>query len=434
MIRTKLSSNFVSLSSGKLRLDGCVVSIAQNTGKVFHALTATTSSSTWCLLTANNRCYSKIRSSRTLLERKKPFHHGPLHDTLQIRASVSNAHSKFAPTSSLKIVSRQRNIGIGMHNNLGRYSSPILCKVTAASYNVYPIILRHQIGSVSYFSSFFGRGGGKKPNLGGGIASSVGLVGAASVLFGKTKYLLVAAKATKLASLGSMALSVGAYSMFFGVPYAIGMVGLIFVHEMGHALAMHHYKIPFSPMVFLPFMGAVIAMKDRPRDAWQDALIAVAGPVSGSAGAAIIAVGAQMTDSQLLFALADFGFMINLFNLLPIGSMDGGRIAGALSKWVGVGGIGLGGLLAYQGLIHNPIFYLILLSGAYDTFQRFYDPHHLPPNYYRITNAQRAVLAGGYFGLIITLVAAMDANQKYRKPPEVLIREREFEERSWDFR
>jgi Zn-dependent protease len=85
-------------------------------------------------------------------------------------------------------------------------------------------------------------------------------------------------------------------------------------------------------------MGAMIQMKQRPRDAWEDALVAFGGPALGSLGAAGVAVGAHMTQSQLLFALADFGFMVNMFNLLPLGSMDGGRIAGALSPWAHVAG------------------------------------------------------------------------------------------------
>lgn len=109
--------------------------------------------------------------------------------------------------------------------------------------------------------------------------------------------------------------------MVFGLPYAVGIVGLIFVHECGHAAVMHQRGIEFSPMVFLPFMGAVIAMRNHPRDAWEDALVAAGGPVAGSIGAGAVALAATMTDSQLLFALADFGFMVNLFNLLPIGSM-----------------------------------------------------------------------------------------------------------------
>jgi Zn-dependent protease len=211
------------------------------------------------------------------------------------------------------------------------------------------------------------------------------------------------------------------------------MVGLITVHEVGHALVMMHRGIPFSPMVFIPFMGAMIAMKQRPRDAWEDALVAFGGPVLGSVGAGGVAVAAHMTDSQLLFALADFGFMINLFNLMPLGSMDGGRIAGALSKWSHVAGLGMGGTLAYTGVVSNPIFYLVLLAGGWETFQRFYNPGSMPLNYYRITPAQRAAIGLGYVGLVGGLCLAMDANHRYQKPPELLMRERELE-RSWDMR
>ena len=67
---------------------------------------------------------------------------------------------------------------------------------------------------------------------------------------------------------------------------------------------------------------------------------------------------------------------------------DGGRIAGALSPYAGVAGLGLGGVIAYNGLVGNPIFYLILLSGGYETFQRFYNPNHMPPNYYKVSQAE----------------------------------------------
>lgn len=293
-----------------------------------------------------------------------------------------------------------------------------------------------QLGAVSYFSSSGDNNQHQhpppQPSQSSRWAKGAGLLGAASLLFGKTKYVLAALKVTKFASLGSMVLSIGAYSMIFGWPYACGMVGLIFVHECGHAIAMHKLGMPFSPMVFIPFMGAVIATRQHPRDAWEDALIAAGGPILGSIGAATVAVAAHATDSQLLYALADFGFMVNLFNLLPIGSMDGGRWAGALSKYVGVAGVGLGGFLAYNGSIGNPLFYLILLAGTYETFMRFYDPAHLPPNFYKITNTQRVLLTGGYFGLIVALLAAMNLNQQRRKSPEQI--RRETQEPHWDMR
>jgi len=256
---------------------------------------------------------------------------------------------------------------------------------------------------------------------------------AGATLLGKSKYLLGALKLTKFASLGSMVLTVGTYAMFFGFPYAVGMVGLIAVHEVGHVLVMRERGIPFSPMVFLPFMGAMVQMNRRPRDAWEDALVAFGGPVLGSVGAGAVAVAGHLTGSQLLFALADFGFMINLFNLLPLGSMDGGRIAGALSPWANVVGLGIGGTMAFNGVVQNPIFYLILLAGGWETFQRFYNPGAIPLNYYRITPPQRLAIGAGYAGLMGGLVLAHEVNQYYKKPPEVLIRERELE-KSWDMR
>ena len=287
-------------------------------------------------------------------------------------------------------------------------------------------------GSVSYFSSNFG--GRRGPPGGNRIFRGAGALGAgAVVLFGKGKYLLGALKLTKLASLGSMFLTIGTYSVFFGVPYAVGMVGLITVHEAGHALVMHQRGIPFSPMVFMPFMGAMISMNRRPRDAWEDALVAFGGPVLGSVGAGAVALAGHATGSQLLFALADFGFMVNLFNMMPLGSMDGGRIAGALSPWAHVAGLGIGGTLAVTGGIHNPIFYLILLAGGWETYQRFFNPGSIPPNYYRITPMQRAAIGMGYVGLVGGLALAMDVNERFKKPPEVLIREREME-KHWDMR
>jgi hypothetical protein len=148
-----------------------------------------------------------------------------------------------------------------------------------------------------------------------GMLGSVALAG--SVFFGKAKYVIAALKITKLSSLASMMLSSVAYGYIFGWPYGIGMVGLIFVHECGHAIAMHHHKIPFTPMVFVPFMGASIGMTEQPASAEIEAQVALAGPVLGSCAALSLGLVGNITDSQLLLALADWGYMINLFNLLP---------------------------------------------------------------------------------------------------------------------
>jgi len=243
-----------------------------------------------------------------------------------------------------------------------------------------------------------------------------------SLLLGKTKYILVALKVTKFAPLASMVFTSFTYSLFFGWPYAVGMVGLIFVHECGHAIVMNHYKLPFSPMVFIPFMGAVISMKDAPKDAYQDAMIAFGGPILGGAGAGAVAVAGALTDSQLCYALADFGLMINLFNLLPIGQMDGGRIGGAIHPVVSVGGIAAGSYLVLNGVIQNPIIYLVLGAGAWSTGRRVlgYDDFH--ESYYRIGGEKKLGISVAYICLIGALLAAMKKNNEKRRTPKQLQR------------
>ena len=289
--------------------------------------------------------------------------------------------------------------------------------------------LRSNLGAISHLSDY-NRGPKQqrfppsppRNRLTAGLAS-IGTAGV--VLAGKGKYLLGALKLTKFASLGSMLVTVGTYSMFYGLPFAAGMVGLILVHESGHALVMRKLGIPFSPMVFVPFIGAAVQMKRLPRDAYDEALVAFGGPVLGSVGACAVGAAGLALDSNLLIALADFGFMINLFNLLPIGMMDGGRICGALSRWSGVAGLGIGGGLIYAGAISNPIFYLVMVAGGWDTFQKFYNPAgHLPKNYYAITAGQRATITAGYFGLVAALIGAMSVSSSLKKSPEELVRER----------
>jgi Zn-dependent protease len=264
----------------------------------------------------------------------------------------------------------------------------------------------------------------KFSGIGAGAAALSGIT-----LLSKGKGILAALKLTKFATLGSMILTVGTYTTFYGFPYAAGMVGLILTHEAGHALVMRQLKVPFSPMVFVPFLGASVAMKSPPKNAYDEALIALGGPVMGTAGAFAVWGGGFALDSQLCFALADFGFMINLFNLIPIGMLDGGRIGNALSPYAGVAGVGIAGSMIALGQVSNPIFYLITLAGGYQTGTRVWNHYNgvidtsYPKNYFFITNNQKMQIAGGYFGLLSVLFATMALNEKYKKSPERLMYE-----------
>jgi Zn-dependent protease len=120
--------------------------------------------------------------------------------------------------------------------------------------------------------------------------------------------------------------AVGGYALIWGWAFAVGLVALILVHELGHYVEAK--RVGFNPSlpVFIPFLGAYVALKDMPFDPWRDARVTVAGPVVGGAGALAMLAAGEVTDSNLLRALAYTGFLLNLFNLIPIGFLDGGRL------------------------------------------------------------------------------------------------------------
>src|SRR5437762_10140461 len=122
----------------------------------------------------------------------------------------------------------------------------------------------------------------------------------------------------KFKFLFSMFVSAAVYVWIGGWWFGIGLVVLLFVHEMGHVLEAKRQGLPVSAPLFIPFLGAMITMREMPQDAWNEAKVAIAGPLVGSLGAAAIWVAGEATDSNHLKALAFLGFLINLFNLLPV--------------------------------------------------------------------------------------------------------------------
>ncbi|GBG25427.1 Hypothetical Protein FCC1311_016452 [Hondaea fermentalgiana] len=250
---------------------------------------------------------------------------------------------------------------------------------------------------------------------GGLLSRGLGATATAFVILGgKMKWVLGALKFTKLMPAMSMLATTGAYALFYGWPFAVGMVGLIGIHESGHLMVMKRLGIPAGPAIFIPFMGAFVEMKDRPKDVREEALVAFGGPVVGGAAAVATSLVGISMESQMLISLADFGIMINLFNLLPIGQLDGGRIGGAISPWFLVAGLAGGGAMIYQGMVGNPIFYLVMLSGAFSTYDRFFGSG-THPTYHFIPPGQKFVLSAAYVALIVALLAAMAYNQKHRK-------------------
>jgi Zn-dependent protease len=202
----------------------------------------------------------------------------------------------------------------------------------------------------------------------------------------------------------SMLVSIAAYTWIWGLPFAIGFVLLIFVHELGHVLELRRQGIPASAPLFIPFLGAMIGMKELPDDAWKEARVALAGPILGSIGAAACWIAGEATGSELLVALAFTGFFLNLFNLIPIVPLDGGRAAGALHP-----ALWFIGLLMMVGLVvvrPNPLLVIIVVLGGLDLWSRWRSRGDAG-DYYRLTVGQRVAVAVVYLGLIAALGVAM---------------------------
>jgi Zn-dependent protease len=194
--------------------------------------------------------------------------------------------------------------------------------------------------------------------------------------------------------------------MIWGWRFGLGFVLLLLVHESGHALEAKRQGLPVSAPVFIPFMGAAILLKEMPHNAWREARLALAGPLVGSLGALLCWGFANAYHSPLLLALAYVGFFLNLFNLLPIVPLDGGRVVAALHP--AIWAIGFAALAGLVVLAPNPILFIVLALAGYELYQRWVSRHEAREReYYKVTVWQRLGIAIGYFGLAILLTLAM---------------------------
>ncbi|MFN7942805.1 MAG: site-2 protease family protein [Thermoanaerobaculia bacterium] len=221
------------------------------------------------------------------------------------------------------------------------------------------------------------------------------------VALGKLKFVFAGLKFLKLGQVlttaGTMALTIWVYATTWGLPFAFGFVLLIFLHEMGHAAALWARGLRAGAPVFIPFVGAMIAMKDMPPNARIEAEVAIAGPLAGGLAALLCWVLSRALDAPILAALAYSGFFLNLFNLIPVSPLDGGRVAGAISRWFWVGGLGVALVLAVR--TGNPILWVVVVLGGLRAFRSFRGTAPERPGYFEITAGERATIAIGYFAL-----------------------------------
>jgi Zn-dependent protease len=244
--------------------------------------------------------------------------------------------------------------------------------------------------------------------IGGSIAVAAALV---VKFFAKFKVvLLLLPKLKILTTSGTMLVSIAAYSLIWGWKFAVGFVLLLFVHEMGHVIQLRREGIKASAPMFIPFLGAVVSAKSLGGNALAEARVGLAGPVLGTAGAAVLLPIAQATGNDLWRALAFTGFFLNLFNLAPVVPLDGGRAMAALAPWMWF--VGFAAMIVAAFVFPNPIVFLILLFGGMETWRRWQARRaggQEQEAYYRVAPRDRLAVAAVYIGLVIVLAYGMHA-------------------------
>ena len=241
-----------------------------------------------------------------------------------------------------------------------------------------------------------------EPKSGGGASAAVGLSVAAAAVLAKSKGALLFLKAMPLGKLllssGTMVLSMLAYAAQGGWKFGVGLVLLILLHELGHGAAMKRAGVQAGWPVFIPFFGAMIAMQGRPAHPCVEADIAFAGPMAGTAASLACAGLGLFWHDPFWIGLAYTGFFLNLFNLVPFGFLDGGRVARVLSRKASIVGAIVLGLLFLKS--PSPQLLMIAALGTMHAFRSASDP-----DLALVTPEQKSTWSFRYFGLCAFLGA-----------------------------
>ena len=138
-----------------------------------------------------------------------------------------------------------------------------------------------------------------------------------------------------LVKFSSIFIAVGLYALFWGWKFALGVVLLILLHELGHFVEAKREGLNPKLPVFIPFLGAYVRYtRGNP---WQTARVAIAGPIVGGLASLVCYVIGKTQGSDLFLALAYIGFLLNLVNLIPVGILDGGAVWRS-ARWLYRGG------------------------------------------------------------------------------------------------
>lgn len=230
------------------------------------------------------------------------------------------------------------------------------------------------------------------------------------ILFNSLKW----AKFSKVfLSTGTILLSMWTYATIYGWPYGVGFVGLIFIHEMGHYIAARSRKMDVGLPTFIPFVGAFVELKDRPKTAEEEAYVAIAGPYAGTIAAFACYLWGRHTDSGLFMALAQAGFVINLFNLVPIYPLDGGRITAIISPKVWYFGVPC--FFIMWSYWPSPMLFLIGLLAIPQLYNAWSYDEDDPDNkrFYNVPISMKVEYTLLYMGLAIVLALMINDLRAY---------------------
>ncbi len=228
------------------------------------------------------------------------------------------------------------------------------------------------------------------------------LASAAFAVWAVVKYGLVfLVKLPAFATLFSALISFGAYSLFYGPWFAVALVVMIFVHEMGHVIEIRRQGMQATAPIFIPFIGAAIFQRQHPTDALRQAQIGIAGPIAGTLGATVAFLFYNSTHNPVFLLAAFLGFLLNLINLLPVWQLDGAWVLAPVSPWFQV--LGLAAIAALVLVFHvvSALLIIIAVLGIRSAMAAFRNANN--PYYTSVSTSARVALGAAWLGLAIYL-------------------------------